>query len=117
MTDRIIFDEAFFDQKGGVDTGSTYAQMWETLAMSPSWINAHDQEQAIRTYEKVKRRRERENCLHGAQPFPIRWAFGVRPGDDKIVRVMIDSLSRGPYLLSEEQHSVLHEEGEGHTHV
>lgn len=77
---HMVIDEIdFFHHSTIPEATSAYAQMWETLAMSPSWVNAFDQEQAIRTAKKVKRRKEMENCQHGRLPFPIYWKPGVRP--------------------------------------
>lgn len=50
-------------------------------------------------------------------PIPIRWAPGTRPTEAPIHRVYVRSLIGGPYLLSDQQHTVLHHEGEPHRHA
>jgi hypothetical protein len=115
---RTWFDEIdFFHHNTIPETTSAYAQMWETLAMSHSWVNAFDQEQAQRTYAKVKRRKEQENCLHGQRPFQINWQPGVHPLGERTFYANIEGLPGGPYLLNETDHQILHNVGRKHTHV
>ena len=118
MSNPMWIDEIdFFHRSTVPETTSTYAQMWETLAMSPSWVKAFDAEQVQRTALKVKRRRERENCLHGRRPFLINWREGTHPLGERIFYANIDGMAGGPYLLNEADHQILHDVGRKHEHV
>ncbi len=127
MRDHIWIDEATFYQRYSQTEPTVAAQMermryWEppangrTISMETSSIEWEKQRRAHMEL-KNRRRKEMENCQHGAVPFPIRYMPGVRPTGDRIYHVNIDYLRGGPYLLNEEQHRVLHEERHGHQHV
>jgi hypothetical protein len=114
MNDQIWIDEigGYFQSEPSVLEG-----MFQALARSPNWIRPVDKEQAQRTYTKLKRQRERENCLHGRRPFPINWAPGTHPLGEHLFWVNIEGMSGGPYQVNESDHHILHSVGRKHTHV
>lgn len=102
---HILIDEIDFFQQGssnplvdlyryfewGTDSGDNI----RSIGME-SWIAAETKNQAYRTYQKLKRRKEMENCQRGRMPFPIYWAAGVHPAGDRVARET-EWISLGPF--------------------
>jgi hypothetical protein len=80
-----------------------------------SWEAAN--KDRIRQKQKERRRKEQENCLHGRRPYLIYWRPGTHPLGERQYYVNIDGMTGGPFLLTEEDHEILHNVKRGHEHV
>lgn len=115
MSDHLWIDEV--DLSYWEPTADPLLEVFKGFAMSSSWVEAESKNQARKTYERLKRQKEMEHCLHGSRPYPINWAPGTHPLGPREYWVNIPEMTGGPYLLSEEDHKIFHDGRFPHDHV
>lgn len=122
--DEIDFYNRYFQSEPTVAAQMERMRYWEPSSTNQTYSISMEAdslawEKQNRAYMELKnrRRKEMENCLHGARPYPIHWKPGTHPLGYKEFWVNIEGMNGGPYLLSEGDHDILHNLKKVHTHV
>lgn len=82
--DEVDFYNQYFQAEPTVAAQMERMRFWEppangrSISMETASIEWEKQRRA-RLELKMRRRKEMENCLHGARPYPIHWKPGTYP--------------------------------------